>query len=65
LLSACRVPGSSLTPVPGAVIIVLVLLVFPVLVIMSGALASAILGEALFRDGVTRNEGSELLELDD
>jgi len=51
--------------VPGAVIIVLVLLVFPVLVIMSGALASAILGEALFRDGVTRNEGSELLELDD
>ncbi len=49
----------------GAVIIVLVLLVFPVLVIMSGAVASAILGEVLFRDGVTRNEGSELLELDD
>ena len=50
---------------PGAVIIVLVLLLFPVLVIMSGAVASAIIGEFLFRDGVTRNEGSELLELDD
>ena len=50
---------------PGAVIIVLVLLLFPVAVIMSGAVASAILGEALFRDGVARNEGSELLELDD
>ena len=47
------------------VIIVLVLLLFPVLVIMSGAVASALIGEFLFRDGVARNEGSELLELDD
>ena len=50
---------------PGAVIIVVVLLLFPVVVIMSGAVASAILGELLYRDGVKRNEGSELLELDD
>ena len=50
---------------PGAVIIVLVLPLFPVLVIMSGAVASALIGEFLFRDGVARNEGSELLELDD
>jgi hypothetical protein len=49
----------------GAVIIVLVLLLFPVLVIMSGAVASAILGEAMYRDGRIRNEGSELLDLPD
>ena len=49
----------------GAIIIVVALLVFPVLVIMSGAAASAILGEAFYRDGRARNEGSELLELPD
>ena len=58
-------PGTSLTDVAGAVAIVIVLLLIPVVVIMSGAVASAILGEALFKDGVARNEGSELLELDD
>jgi hypothetical protein len=47
------------------VIIVLVLLVFPVLVIMTGAVGSALIGELLYRDGRARNEGSELLELDD
>ena len=57
--------GASLTAVAGAVIIVGVLLLFPVAIIMSGAVASAIIGEALHRDGVRRNEGSELLELDD
>jgi hypothetical protein len=49
----------------GAVVIVLVLLLIPVVVIMSGAVASAILGEAFFRDGRARNEGSELLDLPD
>ena len=49
----------------GAVIIVGVLLLFPIVVIMSGAVASGIIGDALYRDGVKRNEGSELLELDD
>lgn len=49
----------------GAVIIAIILLVFPIVVIMSGAAASAILGEVLYRDGRARNEGSELLELDD
>jgi hypothetical protein len=53
------------TAVAGAVAIVIVLLLIPVVVIMSGAVASAILGEVLYRDGVARNEGSELLELDD
>jgi hypothetical protein len=51
--------------VAGAVIIVGVLLLFPVAVIMSGAVASGIIGDALYRDGVKRNEGSELLDLDD
>ena len=50
---------------PGAIAIVLVLLLIPVLVIMSGAVASAILGEVLYRDGRARNEGSELLDLPD
>jgi hypothetical protein len=50
---------------PGAIAIVLVLLLIPVVVIMSGAVASAILGEVLYRDGRARNEGSELLDLPD
>ena len=58
-------PGASLTTVAGAVIIVGVLLLFPVAVIMSGAVASGIIGDLLYRDGRKRNEGSELLELDD
>jgi hypothetical protein len=49
----------------GAVAIVVVLLLIPMLVVMSGAVASAILGEALYRDGRVRNEGSELLDLPD
>jgi hypothetical protein len=40
-------------------------LLIPVIVIMSGAAVSAILGETLYRDGRARHEGSELLELDD
>ena len=49
----------------GAVIIVVVLLLIPVLVLMSGGIASAILGHSLEHDAAVRNEGSELLELDD
>jgi hypothetical protein len=49
----------------GAIIIVLVLLLIPVLVLMSGGVASALLGEVLERDADTRHEGSELLELTD
>ncbi len=49
----------------GALILVGVLLLFPVVVIMTGAVGSGIIGEFLYRDGVKRNEGSELLELDD
>ena len=49
----------------GAIAIVIVLLLIPVIVLMTGALASAVLGEVLYRDGRSRNEGSELLELPD
>lgn len=49
----------------GAIVIVLVLLLIPVMVLMSGALASAILGQFLVRDAEARHEGSELLELED
>lgn len=49
----------------GAIAIVVVLLIFPSLVLMSGGVASAIVGFFLQRDGEARHEGSELLALDD
>lgn len=49
----------------GAVAIVVVLLVFPSLVLMSGGVASAIVGFFLQRDGEIRHQGSELVALDD
>lgn len=49
----------------GAIAIVVVLLIFPSLVLISGGVGSAILGWFLQRDGEVRNEGSELLQLDD
>ena len=50
---------------PGAIALVIALLAIPVVVIMSGAVASAIVGEALYRNGRADNEGSELLDLPD
>jgi len=49
----------------GAIIIVVVLLLIPVLVLLSGGLASAILGQSLEADAEQRNEGSEPLDLPD
>ncbi|MEZ5295050.1 MAG: hypothetical protein R2697_01865 [Ilumatobacteraceae bacterium] len=49
----------------GAIAIVVALLIFPSLVLISGGFGSAILGFFLQRDGEVRNEGSELLEIDD
>ena len=49
----------------GAIAIVVVLLIFPTLILMSGGVASAILGFFLQKDGEIRHEGSELLDLDD
>jgi hypothetical protein len=47
----------------GAIAIVVVLLAIPVLVIVSGAIAAAVLGWLLKADAEERYEGSELLEL--
>ena len=49
----------------GAIAIVVVLLIFPSLILISGGVGSAILGFFLQKDGETRHEGSELLELQD
>jgi hypothetical protein len=46
-------------------IVVVLLLLFPVLFLMSGAVAAAVLGTALQKDGEARYEGNELLELED
>ncbi len=48
---------------PGAIAIVLVLLLLPVVVIMSFAVLAALLGQLLSKDGEARNEGSELVDL--
>ena len=49
----------------GAIAIVVVLLIFPTLILVSGGFASAIIGHFLQGDGEIRNEGSELMALDD
>jgi hypothetical protein len=49
----------------GVVAIIIVLLLLPVMVLMSGGVASALIGFLLGRDADARNAGSELLELDD
>lgn len=49
----------------GAIAIVLAVLMIPVGVLMSGAMASAVLGEAFHRDGKHRHDGSELVDLPD
>lgn len=48
---------------PGVVIILAVLVLFPVLVFSGSAAIAAALGWSLDRDGQERNEGSELLDL--
>jgi hypothetical protein len=59
------VPGTSLTDVPGAIAIVIVLLLIPVVVIMSGAVASAIIGETYYRTTRQKFADSELVDLPD
>ena len=49
--------------VPGAIAILIVLFVLPVIVCMSFAVIAAVLGHLLYKDGEVRNESSELLEL--
>ena len=52
-----------MTAVPGAIAIVVVLALLPVLICMGSAAIAVLLGIALNRDGEIRNEGSELLDL--
>lgn len=52
-----------MTSVPGAVAIVIVLLVIPVLVCMSMAGIAALLGHVLWKDAEERFPGSELLDV--
>jgi hypothetical protein len=47
-----------------AIVVVLVLLI-PVLVLISGGVLAAVFGQVLEVDAETRNQDSELLELDD
>ena len=48
---------------PGAIAIVVVLLLLPVLVCIGSAVIAMVLGVALNNDAEVRNEGSELLDL--
>ncbi len=49
----------------GAIAIVVVLLLIPVLVLLGSSVLAAVLGQVLESDAEQRNEGSELLALDD
>ena len=48
---------------PGAIAVVVVLLLLPVLVCMGSAILAAVLGVVLNTDAEVRNEGSELLDI--
>jgi hypothetical protein len=48
--------------VPGSLIIIVALIVFPAIVAMSGALGAAILGVFLKKTADDAHEGSELIE---
>jgi hypothetical protein len=48
----------------GAIVLVVLLVLFPVVVAMSGAVAAAVLGTFLVRDAEERHAGSELVGLD-
>ena len=52
-----------MTAVPGAIAIVLVLVLLPVVVCMGSVVLAIAIGEALSRDSEVRHAGSELLDL--
>jgi hypothetical protein len=49
----------------GAIGIIVVLLLFPVVVLIGSSILAAALGQLLWKDGQSRHEGSELVELND
>jgi len=48
--------------VPGAIVLIVILLAFPVVVGLSTAAIAAVLGHLLWKDAEVRHEGSELLD---
>ncbi len=52
-----------MAPVAGAIVIVVVLFLFPVMVLMSGAAGAALLGFLVKKSVDSRHAGSELIEL--
>ena len=48
---------------PGAIAIIIALLIFPVIAIMGSVTIAALLGWALNRDAQERHEGSELIDV--
>lgn len=48
---------------PGAIAIVVALLLFPVVALMGTTAIAALLGSALHRDGEDRHAGSELVDV--
>ncbi len=48
---------------PGAIILVVALLAFPIIVGLSTAASAAVLGHLLYKDGEARHADSELLDL--
>jgi hypothetical protein len=48
---------------PGAIILVIALIAFPIIVGLSTAVIAALLGHLLYKDGEARNADSELLDL--
>ncbi len=49
----------------GAIALIVVMILIPVAVFFTGAVASAILGESLRRNGIRTHPDSELLDLPD
>ena len=47
----------------GAIVLVVVLVLFPVIVGLGSTLIAATLGHVLWKDGEARHEGSELIDL--
>lgn len=48
---------------PGAIAMIVALLLFPIVALMGSAVLAAVLGSVLNKDAEVRNEGSELLDL--
>ena len=63
MFPSSRVRRVRLINVPGAIAILVLLLVLPVVVCMSFAAIAAVLGHLLYKDGEVRNADSELLDL--